>query len=570
MVGHLIQIFACLLLAIQPGSFSVEIPPKLTVKVDPDTSMEDQEITAKISIIHELKQKVDVNSFTLDAKPLKVQFVEEVSPEPLTLFKANDPENLMVTTYSFKIPAKKKGLYVVGAVAANVGGLQVSSNPTTYEVIAPQIAPASELKLEASIKSTPPFYPGQKVVFEYRILFSQPIELTKEDLPLLNFEGFRTVGAPAINTIPLDKATQQTIDQTAIGLSPGTFRSKPSLIEGYVYRTDETGNQTRVGPLLQARADPVEIQVQAFPDKNKPDTFNGALGVFKWTAKLLNPGPVAAGEKLQLELTVTGKGDLDTVTLPGFSVQKGFKGVFRYNDIPAVGETSGLTKRFIVELTPLTPAIKEIPPLEFSSFDPTFSKYFTSKIPAISITVKAPSNTFFNPENNEATREAMSQAAEALGKTQLLEIEGNVALAPTKAEAEHLSVQLLLIFVPAVLLLVAGEILLYNWFKTRALRKRVETSRELILEALKSKNNPNVALPLIKRALLLRLYEIGATPEVALNPQSLSEEGIQGDIRRFLVSLEEKSFGGLNTDVEAKEILEEAAQLYYRLRPATK
>ena len=39
----------------------------------------------------------------------------------------------------------------------------------------------------------------------------------------------------------------------------------------------------------------------------------------------------------------------------------------------------------------------------------------------------------------------------------------------------------------------------------------------------------------------------------------------KGEVRRFLESIEQKRFTGLELDTEMKEIIKEASELYYRL-----
>ena len=53
-------------------------------------------------------------------------------------------------------------------------------------------------------------------------------------------------------------------------------------------------------------------------------------------------------------------------------------------------------------------------------------------------------------------------------------------------------------------------------------------------------------------------------------PEELNTYGVQGDIRKFLSSLDEKIFGGqvssLAEHMESKEIIDQATELYHRLR----
>ena len=556
MVAVISKVFFCFLFfAITSSDLIVDVPAQVTVQIQ-GAIYENQPISGVISIVRLVKQKVDETSFMLDGKPLRVQFVSEDFP-PDQPFSRNDPEALIVSTYSFTLPSRDKGLYLINPISIKVGGVEVQSVPVTFEV--QKIVSTGELKLEALVKESGPSYPGQKLTFEYRITFRNATELTKEELSLLDFEGFRGVGAPKIETARVGKDTVQTIDQTVVALAAGTFKSLPSRIEGYVLSKDNFGNMVRVPPLLTASCPPIEVQVLPFPEKDKPASFNGVLGSFFWKSRLLSQYSVAVGEKIEVEIMVTGRGDLDTVTLPDFSKQKGFKSAFRFSDIPPQGVISEGTKRFVVEMRPLSASVKEIPEMEFSSFDPVLGRYVTVRTAPIPILVRESQQKGANesPQKNEPF-------------IMPIEIEGNVPIDAKNLSAPRFDP----LFLIGTALLLASlfllEVIANKFLKYRKLHPKEANSRELFITALKNRSSPSICFPLIRRALLLRLYEVGITDTLASNPEALKPEGVQGEIRKFLCSIDEKRFSGLGGDVEAKEVINEASQLYYRLKSMTK
>jgi hypothetical protein len=200
--------------------------------------------------------------------------------------------------------------------------------------------------------------------------------------------------------------------------------------------------------------------------------------------------------------------------------------------------------------------------MEFSSFDPVTSRYYTVQIPPISIQVEPSENALKN-----IPAEAKKQGTGALTQSEVeaIGIEGNVLLESKDMNAKQVPFSLM-IFVPSALFgFYLVQLILYYWLQKRSVPKP-KTSRELILEALKMRSAPEVALPLIRQALLLRLYEVGQTKELIDHPQILSTIGLQGEIRRLLLSIDQGRFNGMSENLEVKEIFEEASQLYYRLR----
>ena len=144
--------------------------------------------------------------------------------------------------------------------------------------------------------------------------------------------------SPQITNIATGDKTVQVISQQAEALQPGTFTSGASVLEGYVYSTSVSGEKVRESPLLRAVAPDVKVEVLPFPTHEKPDSFNGAVGIFHWQVSLLGSNTVLEGEKLMLQCFVSGQGDIDSVQLPDIQNQKGFKDAFSMSDILPVGK----------------------------------------------------------------------------------------------------------------------------------------------------------------------------------------------------------------------------------------
>ena len=304
-------------------------------------------------------------------------------------------------------------------------------------------------------------------------------------------------------------------------------------------------------PLLRAEAPAIAVQVSPFPTNGRPVSFNGAIGVFRWQVQLIGSSSVALGEKVKLQVFVSGQGDINTVQLPDLSLQSGFKDRFVLGDIPSLGEVKDGTKSFILELRPIQKDIREIPAIEFSSFDSSTGTYVVTKSTPIPISILAGSGKSV----------VAKPASPAIGP---IEIQGNVLLKDDELKARHLDA-LLLVYTALVLLACFGiECLLAHLMKES--KEKVLASRDLFLKAIKAKNNPDESARLIRQALLLALFEVGYTKTVVALPDELTSEGVQGEIKALLSSLEKKRFMGLETQVEMNEIISEATQLYTRIK----
>lgn len=526
---------------------NMAMPAKITLQVP--TGSPNEPIQAGISITHLAWQQVNDATFTVDGQPLSVTKIGDTTPAGKATLDAN---TLILSQYTFSIPAKPRGLYLFPPVQVKVGDSYIASSPVSFEVAGSQFS--DEIHLDARVAEKGPFYPGQKVTFQYLITFNKPIQLTREKLPLLEFPGFRTVGAPKIDNLSQGSNTVQTISQQAIALEPGTFSSGPSLIEGYIYGQDAYGNKQVSQTLLQAQAPNIQVVVLDFPKQGMPVSFNGAIGDFYWKVKAVGSTNIAVGEKITLEVVVSGSGEYDTVYFPDLSLQKGFKDVFRLSDLAPVGEMKDGSKRFVVNMRPIVSGVKLIPSIEFSSFEPISKTYVVKRSDPIVISVRPGKSS----EREEPNMQGMPPAVWPI------EVQGNFPLNPTELQGQHLQ-DILLVYAA---LFMTAALAAQHMFKRLWLdsQKKGVQSRDIILDAIKQKSDPDACCKLLRKALLLRLFEVGITPKLAETPEELSSDGLQGEIRTLLVSIEQKRFMGLETQLEIKEIINEASQLYYRMK----
>ncbi|MBS0635965.1 MAG: BatD family protein [Verrucomicrobia bacterium] len=536
-----------LLLLLTLGLDAADMPARISVQIA--ATFQNSPIVGMIAITRTNSQMVDESSFSIDGKPLSVKKIGDSEPAGKA---ANDADTLILSKYSFEMPAKPRGLYLLSPVKVKVGNSIISSPAVTFEVAGS--TSTNELLLEARVVEKGPFYPGQKVTFQYSISFRNPIQLTKEKLPLLEFSGFRTVGAPKIDNLSQGDSTVQLISQQAVAIDPGVFNSGPSNIEGYIFGQDIYGNKVVSQTMIEADAPNVQVTVLPFPKEGMPPSFNGALGVFYWKVRSVGSTNITVGEKITLEVTVSGSGDYDTVHFPDLSLQKGFKDVFRLSDLAPVGEMKDGQKRFTVNMRPIVSGITLIPSIQFSSFDPISKTYVVKQSDPIVITVKPGKRAEIEPPNMDGMPPAVLP----------IEVQGNIMLGQDNSHARHL--QNILLFYTVLFL--AAALAAQHLFKRMWLESRAKSgkSRDIILEAIKQKSDPGTCCKLLRKALLLRLYEVGITPTLVEHPEELKTDGLEGDVRTLLLSIEEKRFTGLETQIEIKEIINDATQLYYRMK----
>ncbi len=91
---------------------------------------------------------------------------------------------------------------------------------------------------------------------------------------------------------------------------------------------------------------------------------------FSIKSRLLTPSKINIGEQIEVGVRVTGQSDLIDLSMADISCQPGFSGFFQIGDYPYFEQRDSQSKEFIISLRPLSAHITEIPPMEFSYFDP--------------------------------------------------------------------------------------------------------------------------------------------------------------------------------------------------------
>lgn len=126
-------------------------------------------------------------------------------------------------------------------------------------------------------------------------------------------------------------------------------------------------------------SDPVHIDVRPLPS-GAPAAFNGAVGRFDMRATL-DRADIEVGEPIEVEVTISGSGNLATLEAPPFRPP----GIFeRYEpdvvaNIQRDGQRVAGSKIFTYILVPRSNGEFTLPPVEFAYYDPNENRYKTRR-----------------------------------------------------------------------------------------------------------------------------------------------------------------------------------------------
>ena len=353
------------------------------VRSDVEDAREGEPLRGTLTITHKGSDLVDETSFTLEGKELSAERVREVELSP--------ESGVLISIYRFQMPSQPVGDHLLPPISVKVGDAVYQSFSERYQVDARRTLATptngAVLQLEATIEAEQPIYPGQRVRFVYRYRYNTSIEMRVETLPLLDATGFRKVGSEEIEDFVEGDINVREVSQTAEALAPGTYQFGASVVAGYPYEEDLSGNRAYGTEELRSEVGPLSITVEPLPEAVKPLSFSGAVGKYRFGARLASSNQVSVGDKMTIIVRVAGEVDLGEVVLPNLSCQPGFSGLFRLDNIPPIGKIEEDVKSFEVPLWPLSSLVWAIPPIEFTYFDPQTQKYVALHSQPIPISV---------------------------------------------------------------------------------------------------------------------------------------------------------------------------------------
>ena len=132
---------------------------------------------------------------------------------------------------------------------------------------------------------------------------------------------------------------------------------------------------------------PVELRVKPLPS-DEPASFSGAVGKFNIEASS-DANSLTLGESLTLTVKIDGQGNFDTLPDPVWQDMPGWR-AFENDSSHRSSVQDGVitgTKTFQRVLVPDSPGDFDLPPIEYSFFDPELERYVTISTESIRVQV---------------------------------------------------------------------------------------------------------------------------------------------------------------------------------------
>ena len=310
-------------------------------------------------------------------------------------------------TFNYALVPTREGTVTIPALNFRAGADSVSTQPLTIKVEKPtpltpeQQAQARQAAFLVLVVPKPEMYVGETVPARMDLYLRGDVANVSDfqvaDFPQEGFTGGKQtqaatrqarVGNAVFNVLPL------VFPLTA--LKPGEWKLGPVTASVVVHVQAQRGrdmfgmffNQT-VPQRVSLAASEVAIRVLPLPTDNRPASFNGAIGTYSLESSA-GPTNIAVGDPITVKLALTGEGLIEQLPSPDLSGWRDFKVYPPTSKVESPDTALGLqgTKRFEVVVTPQSTAVKELPPVSFSFFDPAARQYRILTAPAVPLTVR--------------------------------------------------------------------------------------------------------------------------------------------------------------------------------------
>jgi hypothetical protein len=141
-----------------------------------------------------------------------------------------------------------------------------------------------------------------------------------------------------------------------------------------------------------AKSNTIKLHVIPLPSQDVPKSFNGAVGSYSLNSQISTTN-TKANDPVSLKINLSGKGNIQLLNMPEINLPAGFD-KYEPKTSEQVNRTGTITgdKNFEYLIVPREVGRKEIPPIQFTYFNPEKKSYITLSTPAYALNVQPGSN----------------------------------------------------------------------------------------------------------------------------------------------------------------------------------
>ena len=333
---------------------------------------------------------------------------------PSSQFSFINGQTSSTVTHHFTVTPERIGEFVIPVLTADVGGTRLTSQALTLKVVQPGAVSAAQVDSGSEMAFLKLALPKNKVYTGEVVSANLEIYLRDDVHNFGNFQftatpadGFsvgkmhegqtqrRQIGSRVYTIVPVSMALTATrtgalsvgpLTATATLLISSPNQRGDPFFEQFGVR-DPFGNFGQEQKQVPLATEMVKAESLPLPTENVPPDFNGAIGEYTMTVSA-GPTNVAVGDPITVRIQISGRGDLNSLTLPGQSAWHDFK-IYPPASKVVTTDPLGLqgTKTFEEIIAPQNTDVHELPPFSFSYFDPHTGGYRALTEPSVALAV---------------------------------------------------------------------------------------------------------------------------------------------------------------------------------------
>jgi len=335
-------------------------------------------------------------------------------------------------TYIYDVTGNKAGHYTINHIEIQADGKTLQAPPLLLTVLAAASNPAPDATNAGNDDESSGTTPSEslddkekKQTAFLRLIPSKKVAYVGELIPVQIRVYFHRVNQVRLTSLPtldgtaftLSKMDSQPAQQTmTIDGEPYTVLTWTTAISAFKDGTYNLGSNFQVTVLQQTRGmapsgffgddifdrffgrvEPKDLNLTSknttmtilpLPDENRPKSFTGPVGNFTFQVWPVRSKNIMEGDPINLKLVVSGAGNFDDVQSPQMTDDTGWT-TYKPSEKFYPDNTPGTSgkKEFQQAMIPQNSSITNIPPFEFSYFDPTAARYVIKRTPPIPIKI---------------------------------------------------------------------------------------------------------------------------------------------------------------------------------------
>lgn len=332
-------------------------------------------------------------------------------------------------SYKYIVSASKEGTYTIPAISLRFPNKEITTSEITFQVIAPIELTTQQVVLGnrairyaaffRAAKTNP--YEGEIVPVELKIYFPADIDIEEWGIPDFERDGltawrFEPRPLPGAAMLLGQECQVASYPSNLSAIKAGNVTIGPAKIRLITQLNSfgPFGSQTDLVP-LNITASPLVINAQALPP-NAPSSFSNAVGNFTMDIGVAET-EVREGDPVNVEMEISGSGNLDSLDPPVLSDTEGWK---IYDPTRSeLGEERRYHRGMIRFTQFMRPTQRQavIPPFDFTFFNPEKKAYETLRSSPIPLTLlpSTAGNSFLNPSAPPAADIPVERMTDILG-----------------------------------------------------------------------------------------------------------------------------------------------------------